>query len=485
VRAEHGGLYHDRVMPRAKKSSTTWPFPFFGAGEASYFEWAEVHVLFTREPSKTEKRKIKQNVPLALQDSFDWEGPALMVASDQFAHVAIAEQFARDDDEDEDDDDDDDDEDDEGRWFFASSAAVTRFNEATEAWLREAHEVCPILLAFRREDGESGGTELSDWHDWSVRSLPELLPALRELMQTNSDSHRAYLLRGVLEMGHDAKITLPDDLLDWLDPARVLAPILATGSAEQLIERLTATGSRGIEALENCYDSKQAAHRRALLGASSWLVQADAFEDELLDAALCEPQHASSPAILERVRLGLADGSRDADSLAYRAYGYIQDKRWTDAIALFEMVLDRPGLALTGHNNALYAVMHDNNGLPIDRDRHLRFIAAALPHGPANASIFYNAACLYMELGETDRVFDNLALALEHGFDRFDVIREEAMLAPLRGDARFIALLDSMPSKKKVAKKKVAKKKAAKKKAVKKKVAKKKAAKKKAAKKKR
>jgi hypothetical protein len=238
-------------MARAKRDSTSWPFPFFGAGDASYFEWAEVHVLFSREPSKTEKRKIKQQLPLALSDSFDWEGPALMVASDQFAHVAIAEQFARDEDEEEEDDDDDDD--DEGRWFFASSAAVTRFNEATEAWLRHAHEVCPISVAFRREDGESGGTELSAWHGHSVRQLPELLSSLRELMQAAADSHRAYLLRGVLDMGREAKAKLPDDLLDWLDPARVLEPVLASGDAEQLIERLVATGERGRSALEACY----------------------------------------------------------------------------------------------------------------------------------------------------------------------------------------------------------------------------------------
>lgn len=98
-------------MPRVKREPTSWPFPFFGAGEASYFEWAELHVLFGREPSKSEKRRIKQQLPLALSDSFDWEGPALMVASDQFAHVSIGEQFARDDDEDEDHDN----EDDEGR----------------------------------------------------------------------------------------------------------------------------------------------------------------------------------------------------------------------------------------------------------------------------------------------------------------------------------------------------------------------------------
>lgn len=227
-------MYHAVVMSRAKRSTTSWPFPFFGAGDASYFEWAELHVLFTREPSKTEKQKIKQNLPLALTDSIDWEGPALMVASDQFAHVAIAEQFARDDDEDEGDDDDDD----EGRWFFASSAAVTRFNEATEVWLRHAHDVCPILLAFRREDGESGGTELSAWHNQSLRELPGLVSSLRELMQTGADGHRAYLLRGVLDMARDAKVSLPDDLLDWLEPARVHAPSGADPRFVALLESM-------------------------------------------------------------------------------------------------------------------------------------------------------------------------------------------------------------------------------------------------------
>jgi hypothetical protein len=30
-------------------------FPFFGAGDAAYFEWAEMHVLFNREPSAAER----------------------------------------------------------------------------------------------------------------------------------------------------------------------------------------------------------------------------------------------------------------------------------------------------------------------------------------------------------------------------------------------------------------------------------------------
>lgn len=198
-------------MARKLADPQTWPFPFFGAGEASYFEWAEVHVLFEREPSKAERRKIKIGLPKALSDSYDWQGAALMVASDQFAHVAIAEQFGSDDD----DDDDDGDFDEESGWFFASSAAVRRFNAAIEAWLNHAHSICPILLAYRREDCESGGTELSDWHAWSVRQLPQLLECTREIIESGRDDHRRHLLIGAIEMAHEAKVELDDALLDW------------------------------------------------------------------------------------------------------------------------------------------------------------------------------------------------------------------------------------------------------------------------------
>lgn len=34
------------AMPKVKSSNAA-PFPFFGAGKASYFEWAEVHVRST------------------------------------------------------------------------------------------------------------------------------------------------------------------------------------------------------------------------------------------------------------------------------------------------------------------------------------------------------------------------------------------------------------------------------------------------------
>ena len=66
-----------------------------GAGEAQYFEWAEVHVVFERPPSEDEQAAIAETVPPPLTDSIDFDGVYLMVASDQFAHMAMAEAYGR------------------------------------------------------------------------------------------------------------------------------------------------------------------------------------------------------------------------------------------------------------------------------------------------------------------------------------------------------------------------------------------------------
>lgn len=55
--------YSPRVSTAAKRkpavpAPSAIPFPFVGAGDASYFEWAEVHVWFTRAPKPAERKKI-------------------------------------------------------------------------------------------------------------------------------------------------------------------------------------------------------------------------------------------------------------------------------------------------------------------------------------------------------------------------------------------------------------------------------------------
>ncbi len=100
----------------------------------------------------------------------------------------------------------------EGRVPVAAASRVRRFNEDIEAWLRFAHEQCPILAAYRPEDGESGGTELSAWHDWSITRADAVLAALGPAAAAaraaiEDDGHPggdASVARGILWMAGDA-----------------------------------------------------------------------------------------------------------------------------------------------------------------------------------------------------------------------------------------------------------------------------------------
>lgn len=146
-------------------------FPFIGAGDASYFEWAEVFVCFERVPTTAEAARIEQRVPVPLRDSIRWTGPVVAVASQQGVGRWIAAAYA------------------EApaspaelttqsRFQVAPAAAYATFNDDIEAWLVAAHAVAPILVAYRREDHEAGGTRLSDWHRASVPALPGVIARL-------------------------------------------------------------------------------------------------------------------------------------------------------------------------------------------------------------------------------------------------------------------------------------------------------------------
>jgi hypothetical protein len=58
-------------------------FPFVGAGDANYFEWAEMFVCFARAPKGPEAAAIAKRVPEPLRDTITWTGPLLWVASGQ------------------------------------------------------------------------------------------------------------------------------------------------------------------------------------------------------------------------------------------------------------------------------------------------------------------------------------------------------------------------------------------------------------------
>ncbi len=417
---------------------TDYAFPFIGSGDADYFEWAEVHVAFQREPTEAEQAAITARVPPPLRDSIDFAGRHLMVASDQFAHAAMMEAYEKaPHDETEDAF--------EGRFPFAASSKVEAFNEDTAAWLNHAHEQCPILVAFRAQDWEAGGTQLDDWHEWSVEQLPVVL----DQFDPDTLHDRAeYLVRGLLEYEADTLDDIPEQLRDVALPGQREVEAIEAGDVDVLRTALGERTARWDDALPRIgeqVDGNDPQQLETLAGAADLLLDRELpyAMVVLLARAALELKVDQAEEIQEGVLRQCASNPLTASFLGQCAYDLMQAGHWEAALGIYDLLLELPTTDLTTYNNALYAVMDDNSGLGVQPERARRYIEAALPHGPENPSIFYNTACVYIELGETDRVFEYVRKALEHGYSDPQKIRDEALFESLRDDPEFIALFDA------------------------------------------
>ena len=63
-----------------------FPFPFFGSGSASYFEWFEMWIWFEKPVPKKERARLLKGAPGPCKEDASWPLPNLLWASngDQF-----------------------------------------------------------------------------------------------------------------------------------------------------------------------------------------------------------------------------------------------------------------------------------------------------------------------------------------------------------------------------------------------------------------
>jgi len=79
-----------------------------------------------------------------------------------------------------------------------------------------------------------------------------------------------------------------------------------------------------------------------------------------------------------------------------------------------------------------------------ERSRSLDWARKALDMEPGDPWTLYNVACIYGQLGRLDDSMDTLEAAVKHGFSHKAWILHDSSLGPLRGHARFEALVARM-----------------------------------------
>ena len=82
-----------------------------------------------------------------------------------------------------------------------------------------------------------------------------------------------------------------------------------------------------------------------------------------------------------------------------------------------------------------------------EKERAKRWLRRAREMNPDDSVLLYNVACNFATLGEVEESIGFLTQAAEHGTVNAAWMRNDTDLAPLRGDARFHALLKQLEEK--------------------------------------
>lgn len=197
-----------------------FPFAFFGAGEAGYYEDVRLQVVFLAVPSKEVRGRIEAGIPRPLAP-IRWAKRTLVFGTEDFALVGMQRHDT--------------------------------LNAAIDRWLLEAHAHAPIDFAFRAEDGEGGGTRFSEWHRVSLRGGAALLRNLATRYQ--DPGTRDHVRSALAEMLRAA----------GLSAGRVPAWRTALDAGDSTA--LATAIARKNDDLNLALDPDNAAHRRVVLGA--------------------------------------------------------------------------------------------------------------------------------------------------------------------------------------------------------------------------
>ncbi|MDJ1466808.1 WGR domain-containing protein [Xanthocytophaga flava] len=449
-----------------------FPFPFFGAGYGRYFEWAEILVRFVTQPTYEQIEKIIQLAPAPIKPTKDdFTGRMLHAASEQFVNLYIQAAY-------------------EGSPFkieditpgkaipytdksdlySATPHALDAFEQDIEGWLLEIQQFCPIEFVFRREDWEAGGTNLSAWHRISLESIPELLEQWQQDPNTYTQSDKEknlfkHAVSGIFNFGDVEPDTPSERFIDHIFPDVKLKWLFANEDLSEAIAYYQQhKENEGIlkackEVLENLIEEKNYAKVNQLADQMLDTIITDyhfitSKVGKILYAALKVNNQELIDHLIQRLsnqesaQLSPGFHTFSGDCISCDVMNNIGGFAFTlhasnyiEAQRMYEIALDiQPPQPCTKRLemfcNALWVLQNDNTGLPVNNELNEKFLAKCLPYGPQNPAIFFNAACLYVEMNQLEKATECVQHAIDHQYNNIKSMKNEiqtlAMFAEFR-----------------------------------------------------
>lgn len=120
-------------------------------------------------------------------------------------------------------------------------------------------------------------------------------------------------------------------------------------------------------------------------------------------------------------------------------------KRWEEAVNYLTKAIE-----LGARNSFMYgqlalAQIYLNRNEEAIKTYEKAFEAGIPPGANTRGIAYYNMACAYVRLKQTDKAFEMLNKAVDEGFNTRQTFETDTDLAPIRPDARFPTLLARLP----------------------------------------
>lgn len=448
---------------------STHLFPFYGAGHAQYYEWAEVTIRFIKNPSTTDIENIIKLAPSLIKlEEDDFSGRILLARSSESINEDIEKAynknqlrkaFSAD-----------------GRSVKPSVDTLRQFNEDIEKWLLEIHTLCPIQFAYRTEDEEVVGTQFSDWHTESLKYTRDLLEKISKdnyTFKQNEDEKESFrfAISGIIDYAEIDEEEVSQELINYIFPAYRVEYLFEKGKIKDIIDIIreinTYEDSIFAEEVTDCIlnleiDNKKTRALFLELG-KEILKSKDIFLREYGDVIARIAKEAIIQDDQKLIRLLKKQLSYNdlsclyITSIAYEAYGdnesgltTIVEKGKNDvnlSIQLFDLALSieiediNSDLDLDIYYNALWILDSDNNKcLPINKKLNYKFLEKCMPFGPKNPAIYFNALCLYVEMNDLDQAFTCLKFVKKYEFEFINEGEYDMLIKQLKTEKLFIKL---------------------------------------------